>query len=108
MIRPDAYYAGLIDGESWIAVIEKYGSGQYRCCVDVTMTHEATVRSLYERFGGSVTPRPPQQEHHLPLWRWRAYGKTARRVLIAIRPYVITKRDAVEESIRFLKETGKW
>lgn len=108
MDLPDAYFAGLIDGEAWVSVIEKYGTGTFRCAIDVTMTHEETVRKLYDRFGGSVTLKKSKCARHQDLYSWRVYGKNARQVLAAIRPYTITKREAVEMCIRFLKETGKW
>lgn len=98
----DEYFAGLIDGEGWIGMV------RMKTVIQVQMTHEATVAALHNRYGGSFVRRPPASARHKMVWRWEISGRTARRVLIAIRPFVITKKDDLEQAIRHLKETGEW
>lgn len=104
----DEYFAGLTDGEGWVSLIQPWGHNRkVRPIVDVQMTHQATIETLHRRFGGNLLQRKPASDRHKMVWRWRVVGQTAKLCILAIRPFVITKRDDVEEVIRFLRETGE-
>jgi hypothetical protein len=93
----DAYFAGLIDGEGNIAVQRQGKNGYMRPIIEVKMTCETTILALRTHFGmGHITWQPGDQVGWKPSWRWRVTTRSARLVAEVIRPYLITKADALE------------
>lgn len=113
-LPPDAYFAGLIDGEGYVALetrprTDRKGQPiRSTLIVRVAMTHRPTIELLACRWPSPIYTKPPAKEGWLEQYIWQRVSASAREVLIAIRPYAVTKHDAVEECIRFLKETGRW
>jgi len=110
---PDAYFAGLIDGEGYVAVevrkrTDKKTMIRQHVIVRVAMTCRPTIETLAARWPAPIYTKPPAKEGWLEQYIWQRVGGSAREVLIAIRPYAVTKHDQIEECIRWLKETGRW
>ncbi|MGB3653675.1 MAG: hypothetical protein WBA41_21005, partial [Rivularia sp. (in: cyanobacteria)] len=83
----DAYCAGLIDGEGYIAVAKK-DAKTLREKVSVKMTCEKTVRFLHHHFGvGAVRLVPRQNPKWQNQWEWYCVCESARFVINRIRPY---------------------
>jgi hypothetical protein len=105
----EAYFAGLLDGEGCFQ-LEKRPSrpGGVRPTIEMNMTCEKTIRALNDRFPGRITTRTPRNANWQPQWRWKVQDKSARAVVKAIRPYVITKREVVEQFVEYWEGRGTW
>ena len=96
----DAYFAGLIDGEGYIAIAKK-DAKTLREKVSVKMTCEKTVRSLHDHFGvGAIAFKPRQNPKWQNQWEWYCVCRSAYVVLDRIRPYMIAKADAADVVIQ--------
>lgn len=104
---PDAYFAGLIDGEAAIYLANRKGRSPIPT-VEVNMTCERTVRMLQARFGGTLRQRKPMPPGIKMQWGWRVESRLARTVIFAIRPFSVTRREAVETIVAQQKEQGLW
>ena len=76
--------------------------------VQLTMTHEETVRAAHEHFGcGYVTK---YDKSHIPnrsdAWCWRVTYQKARDVVNRVRPYLLTKAEDADKLLAFEKKKG--
>lgn len=94
----DAYFAGLIDGEGHISIHSRGANRtKGRPIIVVAMTCERTINAIRDHFGvGTVRPAKVK-EGCKPQWRWRVSYKNARIVADRIRPYLITKEEALQK-----------
>jgi len=101
-----AWVAGLFDGEGCV----------YSCLpkrkdvrVEMNMTCQKTIERLNELFEGRVTRKclSVKSLSLRPQWSWRRNHRAAREFLLAIRPYSITKGDAIDIALRLYDRTGK-
>ena len=103
-----AYLAGLVDGEGHIAVTKNRPSARpgdvyFQPRLEITMTHEETIRWAARMMGSPrVTRINPRQPHHLVQWRVQLSGRRVAEVLQDISPYMVTKRARAEAIIRFV------
>jgi hypothetical protein len=121
----DAYFSGLIDGEGCI-LIEGNGSKRLKhngmknrmSSIQVKMTCEKTIIALRDHFGvGTITCCKPRKIGYKTAWRWRVLCKQGREVADIIRPYLITKADALQiafpegevfKDLRLRENGGGW
>ena len=106
-----AWLAGLIDGEGCISIQKKSDRGQerYRFSLIIEMSHQGTLERAYKiAQAGALYPRPiKDKEHHKPTYCWRISEGPARRVLINVMPWLITKRAQAVLGLRYLAATNK-
>jgi hypothetical protein len=89
-----AYFAGLIDGEGSIGMTSNGAGKPKRLTIEVKMSCQKTIKAIKDHFGvGHIAARPSTTEGWRDQWRWRATGPSARMVLDAVKPYLITKQD---------------
>lgn len=93
---PIAYFAGLIDGEAYVAVLvnNKKQSMNPRPMIQISMTDYAPLEACAERFGGSirdVKPHKGTMPHHKRVWSWRISGNRAKAAAKMIRPFSLVK-----------------
>jgi hypothetical protein len=62
------YAAGILDGDGSFSIM-KSGS-KYYPCIQLSNAYKEMSEWLYERFGGSLRIKKPQQPHHKPLYVW--------------------------------------
>lgn len=103
-----AYAAGIIDGEGCIHVnkrkpntINRQKNMLYIPKLTVRMTHEPTVKFLQTLFGGSVYCQYPP--NNKPIWTWDIQGKHVENALIALSPFMITKKEEALTMLTFYK-----
>lgn len=99
MNRPDAYYAGLFDGEGAIYLRKKHRSptASRPVTVEIEMSCERTIDNLQHVFGWQSRPVKQRREDHKPRWRWRVEGQLALMFVSRVLPYLLTKREQVME-----------
>lgn len=107
-LPPDAYFAGLIDGEGWIGISTTWRTERsaYRqtAVVQVGMTNYDVVELLNARWPGDLFEKKRAKAHWKDQLVWRVSGIHTRQVLYAIRPYAIVKVDDIEAVLMFLRE----
>lgn len=100
------WLAGFVDGEGSFGVVNNAGSWRLRG--SITNTHRGSldhVRSLIG--GGIIIGRPLSQENEnwSDSWKIQIQGNALRRLLDAIRPHVLIKKDQVELCFEYLALT---
>lgn len=107
-LPPDAYFAGLIDGEGWIGISTVWrterASYKQTAVVQVGMTNWPVVEALQQRWPGHLFEKKRAREHWKDQLVWRVTGIHTRQVLYAIRPYCLVKHDDIEAVLMFLRE----
>jgi len=107
------YYAALIDGEGWVALQprKRYkdeawtGKMQITPIIAIAMAHQETIKSILSYFDiGTITEVKPQQDHHLPQWKWRVSHKKAYEIAKRVVHYSITKKKILQEIIDFYEK----
>ena len=92
-VMEEAYLAGIFDGEGSVFQNE----GRWR--VSVTNGHYRTLERFKENFGGSITERKREKEHHAQCWSWNGSGSAAQRMASALLPFLEIKREQVERAV---------
>lgn len=90
------YFAGLFDGEGTIAAHEGRNRSKPRPFVKINMTCYKTIVAVAQHFGGSVLTKKVYNGHS-PQWHWVVTSNKAIAVIHALRPYLITKREAADD-----------
>lgn len=94
-----AYLAGLIDGEGYIGVKKANRrdatSPMYHERIQVRMIHEGAIALLTETLGGNYYREKPRATGR-PLFCWQASDALAARILEAVLPYLVVKRECAE------------
>lgn len=98
-----AWAAGIIDGEGAVSMsraragVNRRVTESFQVRVNVKMTHEPTIRRLYEIFGGVFKPggKVRNPEKHKATYEWYVGDLKAAEALRRIVPYTVTKRDQV-------------
>jgi hypothetical protein len=108
-----AYAAGLFDGEGCILVDEFYVAvapgrpkayNRQQLKVSLGMNHFPTIRALYDQFGGMISRDDSanrRNPNHALRYTWSQWSSGAGNFLIAIVPFLITKREQARIAIRF-------
>lgn len=93
-----AYCAGLFDGEGCVTVL---WPKRNTFCMEINMVHEPALERFVEILGGVVTKHSRQRPEQRQQYRVRFYGPEAVRVGWLFFPYLVEKRDQVNEMINF-------
>ncbi len=105
------YFAGILDGEGSIA-IEKMSPCKARpyhyftprlCIIN---TNNDLIEWLIKNFGGSRNTRTKIKGRR-PCYRWHVFGQDLERILRAVFPYMIVKRQLVILVLEFRDTVGK-
>jgi len=106
----NAYLAGLLDGEGSIG----FGSvrkGYRPAKLVMTMTDKDTMQWVvdYTKVGKlrEYLPTSPSGGACKIAYRWEVYALKAVPILIAVRPYLITKAKRADEVLKFYKQRTK-
>jgi hypothetical protein len=95
--NPDAYFAGIVDGEGCIGLYVRRGSrnsGRGRTLsLTVGMTHLPILEALKARFGGSINKRTKQPGQKKQQYAWAVAANLAKTCLVALLPYLIEKKE---------------
>jgi hypothetical protein len=98
MIPPDAYFAGLIDGEGYVAVAKQHGmKKRQRPVIKITLTDHAVLKLCQQRFGGFIAPKRPNREkpHYKKAWYWQLTGQKAKDAAKPLIPFCVIKREGL-------------
>lgn len=105
----NAYFAGLFDGEGTAAVYSRTlpsGSTQLVPEMSLAMTHESVIRHLLAYFGvGSIYRRDSTNPNHNTQFAWKATTRKAHSVALALAPFALLKRTALESIIHHYSPT---
>lgn len=114
-----AYAAGLFDGEGTVRVDEFHipaGPGRPKAykrqqlLVAIAMSHYPTIRALYDRFGGSIsrdTSAHRRNPNHSIRYTWKVWSGLAMDFLIAVQPFLITKKEQAQLAIKFQRHVRR-
>jgi hypothetical protein len=93
-----AYLAGLIDGEGYIGIKKSHRpdavSAIYHERIQVRMVHEGAIALLARTLGGNYYLEKAHATNGRPLYCWQASDALAARILAAVLPHLIVKRDS--------------
>jgi len=97
-----SYTAALIDGEGHIEFKDRHRESGKKLWIEVGMTHYDTIKYLHDTWGGSIYDKkvPAGRKQ---MWVWRLLSPIdSRHLLVAIYPYLITKKDLAAEAINYV------
>lgn len=113
-----AYLAGIIDGEGSIAIgrgLPKAGSGdvstRYWNYVKVTNTDIRLLEWVLAETGvGSIQRDKPRGGNRRPHYTWICAGVQSVRILQAVRPYLVIKKEQADLIFEFRKtfDSARW
>jgi len=89
-MKTDAYFAGLFDGEAYVALARKRNS--VRPYIQINMTCEETIRAVADYFGFGTVRIKNVPAGNKPQWVWRVMYYNAVHVAERMLPYSITKK----------------
>lgn len=94
-----AWAAGIIDGEG---TVDYYvGKKGVSPRVEVSMTHEPTVRRLHTILGGNFRG-PYSRGRNKSIWVWSTSAfKMVIQIIRLLRPYLFTKRSDAARTLAF-------
>ena len=102
---PDAYFAGILDGEGHITIVKTSPShgGHHVILVQVGNTHRGLIELFGARFGGRVNGpyQPERDKPRKPMFTWRVTNAKAEGVLRTLLPYLLVKRQQAELALEF-------
>lgn len=75
-----AYAAGILDGDGSFSIMKAHG--KYYPCIQLSNAFEGMSKWLYEKFGGSLRVKKPQQLHHKVFYVWSVRGMQGCKDLI--------------------------
>jgi hypothetical protein len=103
-----AWSAGILDGEGCISIQAKpvrppRVSVSHSLFLKVTMGHKPTIERLHSIFGvGSITIQDRRGPRLNDSWSWWTASRNAHAVLLAVRPYLVTKAYEADIALEFL------
>jgi hypothetical protein len=104
-----AWVAGIIDGEGCISIQVKPAtkpgrvSPSHSLFLKVTMGDQPTIERLRDILGvGSVHRQNVRGDRVNEAWAWWTASRKAHAVLVAIRPYLVTKAHEADLGLEFL------
>ena len=101
-----AYIAGILDGEGSIYTDphwSKQGLTRYNIVVDVRMTDKSALEFIQALFGGRIHCAKRAKQNWKSELQWKVSGERACEVLLAIKPYLLTKRAQAELALKLLE-----
>lgn len=104
---PDAYLAGLFDGEGTVIITAPTPSAprRHRLQVRICMTHEPTIRAVHAVVGAGTVRRVEARRWRAGAkdrWDWCVTGPTAGDFLLRVSPWLKTKAAAAYIAFEFL------
>ena len=108
---PDAYFAGLFDGEGYISTNLYRREGhldRITLTVGISMTTPAPLRLIHDRFGGNLFCYARPNPKHRPLHQWVITSTRAAKFLTAIQPLLIVKRLESELALTLQENIDQW
>lgn len=96
------WLSGLVDSDGCIHLCRKKNTQEYNLILTIKMTHKATIHRLLSttKYGKIYYIKSKGSEKD--RWEWRVHQQQAGIILKNILPYSITKKEQIEEAIRFL------
>lgn len=106
-----AYAAGIIDGEGCIRIGRytntKTGKIGYRGMIQVGMTNRLAIEWLKDNLGGNFYVGRTSYDRRKPCFNWIMRAADGAKLLSALLPYLIVKREHADLFIEFHKTVGK-
>ena len=102
-----AFAAGLIDGEGYVAVVNRPDrrAGTPVICVEMT-SHEVIIY-LRDTFNlGAIHRCKKREKHHKQSWKWQVKYRQAHSVARKIYPYAIEKKDKIYCILQYYPENA--
>jgi hypothetical protein len=101
-----AYDAGIFDGEGNVGIVGPTPSEphRYQLRVTIAMTHRPTIEHLNRRWRGEAAPVhrfKPRNPRHAARYEFRLCSRRAVDFLEAVRPFAITKAEAIDVALDF-------
>lgn len=97
MVEPTtlAYIAGMIDGDGYISIVRSVRAGKeyYGAQVGIAGTRPEPHQLASSIWGGTVSRYEPANPNHRAQYQWSRQGAIAAKVIEAIEPYLLIKRD---------------
>lgn len=90
-----AWAAGLLEGEG--SFLTK--SGRHTPVVSCQMTDLDVLERLKSIFGGAVYSTSTMRAHYKKTWRWQVLGDQAEKAMIAVRPYMLERRQTAIDKV---------
>lgn len=100
------WLAGFVDGEGSFGVVSN--SGHWRLRGSITNTHRGSLDHIRALIGGGIIigrASSLKNENWSDCWRIQIQGNALKRLLAAIRPHVIIKREHVELCFKYFTLT---
>jgi len=99
-----AYAAGVIDSDGWISISPSPSS--YKVLVGLAQVEPQAVKLLSSLFGGTVSLKKysdPKRFSSRPMYTWRIEGKTAKKALFELLPYLRIKNAQARLALDYLR-----
>lgn len=97
-----AYAAGILDGEGCLTLSPRRRERKTpETIIAVGNTDRRLILWLHEHFGGSFRPMRPATVRCKPTWHWQLWSIEARRLLRAVRPYLVIKQRHADVLLAF-------
>jgi hypothetical protein len=108
-----AYTAGLIDGEGYVGINYvkaklPHLKRKYIGAVAMGSTDKELIYWMQEEWGGYVFPKTKTRPEYRPVWGWQANNKIAYALLVAILPYLRTKKKQAELWIEYWEKKKRY
>lgn len=97
----DSYFAGFVDGEGCIGIVDSYSSSLYHLQLTVSQVKPEVLRLLRRRFSGSVMKSALRSANHRDIFIWKCESKKAEECLEALIPFLIVKKKQAQLALRF-------
>lgn len=103
-----AYLAGLVDAEGYLQIAHRPGNHGCTIKLTVQMTDSAVVGWIHGMFGGWLGKDARPTRAGKSVHTWRVSGNDTLRVLKAIKPYLLTKREQADLLILYQNNVRLW
>lgn len=97
-----AYIAGLLDGEGCIKIHTDKRNGYRYVTIRLGMTHRDTIEFIAGIFGVSFKPLKKMFNRKIVYFLQVSTKKDIRIILETIWPWIITKREDIQDALEFL------
>jgi hypothetical protein len=96
-----AYIAGFFDGEGSVQINLPEGTSQYLLRCAISNTDRDPLVYIKDFFGGTVLGPFQRDEHHQPIYQWKADSVKAEVFLRAIAPFLQIKKERACVGLEF-------
>ena len=96
----NAYMAGILDGEGYIAVPK---DGKPR--ITITSTSLDLLVWVTNNFGGNFYPNKPHKSRKKESWQWKTGKKSViENILLEALPYLIVKKSDAIKVLKYIRK----